>query len=129
MPLPKNPRLSPVARTLRKQMTKQEKRLWYDFLRGYEVQFKRQKVIGKFIVDFYCHSAQLAVEIDGGQHFNAANLQKDIERTKMLNSYGIEVLRFTNDEIDNNFFEVCRRIVEKVEDRSAFPSGEGARTR
>jgi len=96
-------------------MTKQERHLWYDFLRDFEVQFYRQKVIGKFIVDFYCHSAKLAVEIDGGQHFDAANLQMDIQRTKMLNSYGIEVLRFTNAEIENNFHEVCAKIKEKVE--------------
>jgi len=115
MPLPKNPQLSPIARTLRKRMTKQEKHLWYDFLRDFEVQFYRQKVIGKFIVDFYCHSAKLAVEIDGSQHFDAANLQKDIERTNMLNSFGIEVLRFSNDEIDNNFYEVCVKIKQKFE--------------
>jgi very-short-patch-repair endonuclease len=115
MPLPKNPRLSPVARNLRKRMTKQEKHLWYDFLRDFNVQFNRQKVIGKFIVDFYCHAAQLVVEIDGGQHFDPSRLQKDIERTKILNSCGIEVLRFTNDEIDNNFYEVCAKIKEKVE--------------
>jgi len=96
-------------------MTKQEKHLWYDFLRDYKVQFNRQKVIGKYIVDFYCHSAQLAVEIDGGQHFDTERMQKDIKRTKMLNSYGIKVLRFTNNEIDNNFFEVCMKIKEKVE--------------
>lgn len=115
MPLPKNPRLSPAARNLRKRMTKQEKHLWYDFLRDYKIPFNRQKVIGKFIVDFYSHSARLVVEVDGGQHFDAANLQNDIERAKILNSYGIEVLRFTNDEIDNNFFEVCMRIKEMVE--------------
>ncbi len=115
MPLPKNPHLSPLARNLRKQMTKQEKHLWYDFLRDYKVQFNRQKVIGKFIVDFYCHSAQIVVEVDGRQHFNATQLQHDIERTSILNSYGIEVLRFTNYEIDNNFFEVCMKIKEKVE--------------
>ena len=95
-------------------MTKQEKHLWYDFLRDFEVQFYRQKVIGKFIVDFYCHSALLAVEIDGGQHFDTDRMEKDIERTKILNSYGIEVLRITNSEIDNNFSEVCIKIKEKV---------------
>lgn len=115
MPLPKNPRLPAVARLLRKRMTKQEKHLWYDFLRTYEYQFNRQKVIDKFIVDFYCHSAQLVVEVDGGQHFDAVNLQKDIDRTMILSSYGIEVFRFTNYEIDNNFYEVCRKIKEKVE--------------
>jgi very-short-patch-repair endonuclease len=115
MPLPRNPRLSSLARALRKQMTKQEKRLWYDFLRTFPVQFNRQKVIDDFIVDFYCHSAHLVVELDGGQHFEPETFQKDIERTKRLNSLGLKVLRFTNNEVDHNFIEVCAAIQETVE--------------
>ena len=107
MPLPRNPRLSSLARALRKQMTKQEKRLWYDFLRTFPVQFNRQKVIDDFIVDFYCHSAHLVVELDGGQHFEP--------ETKRLNSLGLKVLRFTNNEVDHNFIEVCADIQETVE--------------
>ena len=115
MPLPRNPRLSSLARALRKQMTKQEKRLWYDFLRTFPVQFNRQKVIDDFIVDFYCHSAHLVVELDGGQHFEPETFQKDIERTKRLNSLGLKVLRFTNNEVDHNFIDVCATIQETVE--------------
>ena len=115
MPLPRNPRLSSLARALRKQMTKQEKHLWYDFLRTFPVQFNRQKVIDDFIVDFYCHSAHLVVELDGGQHFEPENFQKDLERTKRLNSLGLKVLRFTNNEVDHNFIEVCAAIQETVE--------------
>ena len=115
MPLPRNPRLSSLARALRKQMTKQEKHLWYDFLRTFPVQFNRQKVIDDFIVDFYCHSAHLVVELDGGQHFEPETFQKDIERTKRLNSLGLKVLRFTNNEVDHNFIEVCAAIQETVE--------------
>jgi very-short-patch-repair endonuclease len=126
MPLPKNSQLTPLSRTLRKQMTKQEKRLWYDFLRKYIVQFNRQKVIGKYIVDFYCHAARLVVEVDGGQHYEEINLQKDIERTKVLNSIGLEILRFTNYEIDNHFPEVCMRINAKVE-KSLLPGLEQQR--
>ncbi len=85
MPLPKNQALTPKAQKLRKEMTKQEKHLWYDFLRDFKFQFNRQKVIGKFIVDFYCHSAKLVIEIDGGQHFDDENLQKDNDRTSILN--------------------------------------------
>jgi very-short-patch-repair endonuclease len=115
MPLPRNPRLSSLARALRKQMTKQEKHLWYDFLRTFPVQFNRQKVIDDFIVDFYCHSAHLVVELDGGQHFEPETFQKDIERTKQLNSLGLKVLRFTNNEVDHNFIDVCAAIQETVE--------------
>lgn len=93
MPLPKNQALTSKAQKLRKEMTKQEEHLWYDFLRDFKFQFNRQKVIGKFIVDFYCHSAKLVIEIDGGQHFDDEILQKDNSRTSILNSYGLHVLR------------------------------------
>jgi len=115
MPLPKNQALTSKAQKLRKEMTKQEKHLWYDFLRDFKFQFNRQKVIGKFIVDFYCHSAKLVIEIDGGQHFDDEILQKDNSRTSILNSYGLHVLRFTNYEIDHNFCEVCSAIQEEIE--------------
>ena len=121
MPLPKNPRLTPLSRNLRKQLTKQEKHLWYDFLRTYKVQFNRQKVIDKYIVDFYCHTARLVIEVDGGQHYEEHNIQQDRERTELLNSLGLKVLRFSNYEIDNRFFDVCLKIEEKV--GSLLPSG------
>ncbi len=115
MSLPKNPSLTPVSQKLRKQMTRQEKHLWYDFLKDHPFQFNRQKVIGPFVVDFFCHFAKLVIEIDGGQHFDAERKQRDTERTNYLRSLGLEVMRFTNREIDHDFFEVCRVIQERVE--------------
>ena len=102
------------ARELRKNMTKQEKHLWYDFLSLYPVRVQRQKVIGSFIVDFYCHKAKLVIEIDGAQHYEEENKKYDIKRTQLLNEKGIEVLRFLNSEIDKNFKGVCECIDLKI---------------
>ena len=79
-----NPCLVPNAKQLRKNMTKEERHLWYDFLRQYPVRFQRQKVLGKYIVDFYCAKANLVVELDGSQHYEPNNIQKDEERTIFL---------------------------------------------
>ena len=79
-----NKKLVPNSRTLRKNMTKEERHLWYDFLRGYPVKFTRQKVIGPYIVDFYCPKADLVIELDGSQHFTEDGLQKDAQRTVFL---------------------------------------------
>jgi len=89
-------------------MTDQERKLWYCFLKDYPMRFLRQKVIDQFIVDFYCSSAKLVIELDGRQHEDAAGY--DDERTKILKRYGTNVIRFTNDEIDYNFKSVCDRI-------------------
>lgn len=91
-------------------MTKQERHLWYDFLRNFEIQFYRQKVIENYIVDFYCARAKVVVELDGGQHFEDADRSKDHRRDERLKSLGYEVFRFTNFEVDHNFFEVCAAI-------------------
>ena len=104
----------PFARELRKNMTKEEKRLWYDFLRIYPTKFIRQKTIGRYIVDFYCAEAQLAVELDGSQHFLDEQMVRDKERTAYLNEYGITVLRIPNNEIYCNFRGVCAYIDEAV---------------
>ena len=77
-----NKKLTPVAKKLRKNMKKEERRLWYDFLRGYPVRFLRQKVIGDYVVDFYCASAKLVVELDGSQHYEADGAAKDKVRTE-----------------------------------------------
>ena len=74
-----NKQLVPLAKQLRKEMTKEERHLWYDFLRGYPIRFSRQKVLGKYIADFY--SAKLVIELDGSQHYENDNMQKDTERT------------------------------------------------
>ena len=102
--------LVPLAKQLRKEMTKEERRLWYDFLRGYPVRFSRQKVLGKYIADFYSAKARLVIELDGSQHFEESNLAKDAERTAFLEAYGLRVIRIPNNEVNNNFQGVCEYI-------------------
>ena len=98
------------ARQLRKTMTKEERHLWYDFLRNYPVRFQRQKVLGRYIVDFYCAAAKLVVELDGSQHFEEAGLARDLQRTDYLEQYGLQVLHIANNDVMGNFPGVCRYI-------------------
>ena len=105
-----NKDLVPLAKQLRKEMTKEERRLWYDFLRGYPVLFSRQKVLGKYIADFYSAKARLVIELDGSQHFEESNLAKDAERTAFLETYGLRVIRIPNNEVNKNFQGVCEYI-------------------
>ena len=98
------------SQTLRKNMTKEERHLWYDFLRSYPVRFLRQKVIDDYVVDFYCHDARLIIELDGSQHFEENGIKKDIERTKFLEQYGFTIIRVPNNEIKHNFRGVCEYI-------------------
>ncbi|WP_297968235.1 endonuclease domain-containing protein [uncultured Anaerovibrio sp.] len=125
MSLAYNKKLIPIAKSLRENMTKQERHLWYDFLRQYSVRFQRQKVIDDYIVDFYCHKARLVIELDGSQHFLEEGNIKDRIRTDKLEKYGLEVLRFANNDIHDNFSGVCMAIDEKVRERvgSLRPSG------
>ena len=109
-----NKSLVNVGRMLRKNMTKEERHLWYDFLRGYSVRFIRQKIIGNYIVDFYCAKANLAIELNGSQHFDKISIAKDNERTKYLESQGLKVIRIPNNEVNNNFRGVCEFIDIKV---------------
>ena len=102
---------------LRKNMTSQERHLGYDFLRSYHPRFQRQKVIDRFIVDFYCAKALLAIEIDGSQHYTEDGRLYDADRTKALERYGVSVLRFTNDDIRQRFNEVCEMIHIAVQRR------------
>ena len=111
-----NMKLTPNARQLRKNMTKQECKLWYEFLRTLPCQFRRQKVIEKYIVDFYCAEKMIAIEIDGSQHYEEENVIKDAARTEFLNSKGVTVLRYTNLDIDKNFEGVCEDIYNRVID-------------
>lgn len=105
-----NKNLVPFAKQLRKEMTKEERHLWYDFLRSYPVRFSRQKVLGKYIVDFYSAEAKLVIELDGSQHFDEFAIKKDAERTSFLESYGLNVIRIPNNELNENFYEVCEYI-------------------
>ena len=110
-----NKKIVPVTRILRKNMTKEERHLWYDFLRNYPMRFSRQKILGKYIVDFYCAQANLIIELDGSQHYEEKNIQADIERTEYLESYGLQILRIPNSEINSNFYGVCEYIDKVVQ--------------
>ena len=115
--LPRAKGLKRNSQELRKGATKQERRLWYEYLKTHSVQFHRQKVIGRYIVDFYCHRAKLAVELDGSQHYEPESMNKDSERTAYLDTLGIRVLRFPNSDVDRDFEGVCARIDMELNER------------
>ena len=115
--LPRNKKLKGFSRALRNNATEQENRLWYQFLRKYPVRFNRQRVIGDYIVDFYCDKAKLIVELDGSQHFEKTGKAKDTERDAYLESLSLKVLRFSNSDINENFYEVCTVIDNIVQER------------
>ena len=108
----------PLAKTLRKNMTPWERKLWYEYLRNYPVRFQRQKAIGDYIADFYCAKAQLVIELDGGGHYTAEQTEKDALRTKTLEAMNLTVLRISNSEIDCNFSGVCDAIDLTVQNLS-----------
>lgn len=113
-----NKQLVPLAKRLRKEMTKEERHLWYDFLRTYPVRFSRQKVLGKYIVDFYSAAAKLVIELDGSQHYEDENMKNDAARTAFLEDYGLTVIRIANNEINVNFQGVCAYIDSLVKQAS-----------
>ena len=102
---------------MRKEMTLQEKRLWYDFLCDYPVRFQWQKTINSFIADFYCYQARLIIEVYGTQHHTNQGKAYDLERSAILDRYGLKVIRFTNQEIDRQFMTVCAKIDRTVHER------------
>ena len=106
-----------LARELRKNMTPWEKKLWYQFLRTYPVRFQRQKLIGNYILDFYCAKAKLAIELDGEEHHTPKSLAYDDNRTAYLEKEGLFVLRFSNKEADSCFSGICEVIDREVKRR------------
>ena len=112
-----NRKLVPLARNLRKEMTKEERKLWYQFLRQYPVRFYRQKVLGRYIADFYCAKAKLVIELDGSQHYEEQGQEKDAFRTQYLEGYELEVLRIANNQLTENFEGVCTYIDWVVKQR------------
>ena len=114
-----------LAKNLRKNATREEKHLWYDFLSKYEIRFQRQKTIDDFIADFYCHKAKLIIEIDGSQHYTKEGSQKDEFRTEILKGYDLKVIRFTNRQITTNFRGVCEYIDAAV--KASLREGGGPR--
>ena len=110
-----NKNLVESAKFLRNNMTKEEKHLWYDFLQKCPTRFLRQKVLGKYIADFYSAKAKLVIELDGSQHFKKENREYDEKRTKFLEEYGLKIIRIPNGEINNNFEGICRYLNEQIE--------------
>ena len=118
----RNDNLLLLARNLRKNMTKEERHLWYDFPNDYPIRFRRQEIAESYILDFYCDKARLAVEIDGAQHYeDEEKLEYDNKRTERLREIGIDIIRFPNGDINKSFESVCRIISEAVNYRIENP--------
>ena len=125
-----NKKLTPNAKNLRKNMTKEERHLWYDFLKTLPITIHRQKVIGNYIVDFYCASAKIVIELDGSQHYKDKGLESDVIRDEYLKSLGLRVLRYSNLDVNKNFEGVCMHILKYIPTSSTAsgppsPQGEG----
>ena len=126
-----NLKLTANAQTLRRNMTKEERHLWYDFLKTLPTVFNRQKVFGNYILDFYCASAKLVIEVDGSQHYEEEGQRADGERDYWLMEQGLTVLRYSNYDIHSNFDGVCEDILRHINTSSASrcsapsPQGEG----
>lgn len=114
-----NTKLRESANYLRQNMTPQERKLWFCFLRDYPIKFYNQRVIDKFVVDFYCSRAKLVIEVDGSQHYTQEGAAHDRERTAILSKHELKVLRFSNLEIDRDFQAVCEMIHQTVEEQIA----------
>ena len=96
-------------------MTKQECRLWFDFLRSLPQTVRRQKVFGSYIVDFYIASKKLVIELDGSQHYENAEKNYDEHRDSYLKDLGLTVLRYANSDVDKNFGGVCEDILQHLD--------------
>ena len=115
--LPKGKTAKKNAKLLRKNMTAEERHLWYDYLKDCPYTFHRQYVALDYILDFFCPSARLGVELDGSQHYEPEKMLDDARRTAELNTYGIEVLRYTNADIKHRFNSVCEDIYNRTKSR------------
>ena len=117
-----NAELTKLAQHLRKNMTKEERRLWYDFLRLQPLNFNRQKVIDRYIVDFYCAQAKLVIELDGSQHCEEDGRAKDAERDAYLRGLGLTVCRYSNLDVMRNCEGVCTDIMQHI--KRYLPDGK-----
>ncbi|AFY57705.1 hypothetical protein Riv7116_5323 [Rivularia sp. PCC 7116] len=108
--LPYNQKLVEKAKELRKNMTPAERKLWNNYLKMLKIRFLRQRPIDNFIVDFYCANLKIVIEIDGESHFTDEAKNYDEQRTSVLEGYGLQVIRFTNEEVFKNFEGVCESI-------------------
>lgn len=118
MPIPRNSKLRFNAQSLRKEMTPQERKLWFQFLKRLSVTVNRQKVIGYYIVDFYCHAAKTVIELDGSQHYENEGLEYDRDRDAYLTGLGLNVLRYSNRDIVERFQGVCEDILRRLEEKT-----------
>ena len=114
----RNSSLTQNSQELRKNMTKEEKHLWYDFLKNSGWSVKRQKIVGHYIVDFCISDANIIIELDGSQHYEKEAREYDQKRDEFLASFGYIVLRYTNTDVNKNFYGVCRDILKHVERRT-----------
>ena len=114
MNLPRNKNLKQLSQRMRKNMTTQERHLWFDFLWKYPVKIYKQRIIGNYIVDFYCCKAKLVIELDGGHHYEKEYEEHDKHRTEYLNSLGLKVIRFSNRDVDSNFHSICNEIDKEI---------------
>ena len=114
-----NSKLTPNAKILRKNMTKEERHLWYDFLKLLPITVNRQKVVGNYIVDFYCAEAKLVIELDGSQHFENQGRNNDKIRDSYLEKLGLKILRYSNSDVNRNFSGVCEDILKNISTSSA----------
>ena len=113
----RNSSLTGFAQTLRKKMTPEEKHLWYDYLKYLPLTIHRQKVLGNYIADFYIAEAKIVIELDGAQHFEPSHAERDRERDAYMDSFGILVLRYTNEYVNRYFSDLCDDIHNHIEDR------------
>ena len=121
MTIPKDNSQSENARRLCREMTPHERKPWYLFLRKYPVKIYKQRIFGRFIVDFYCASAKVVIEVDGSQHYEPQGMAYDAEHSAFLSALNLEVLRFSNRDIDRDFRGVCEQIDIAIQNRLQDP--------
>ena len=109
-----NKKLVPNSQKLRKAMTKEERHLWYDFFKTLPISVNRQKVIGRYIVDFYCATAKTVIELDGSQHYETQSMLQDKVRDDYLRGLGITVLRYSNYDVNTHFKDICEDIFNHI---------------
>ena len=117
-----NEKLTGLAKGLRRNMTREERHLWYDFLKTLPIMVHRQKVIGNYIVDFYVAEKQTVIELDGSQHYYPEGRERDCCRDKYLESLGIRILRYSNRDVNLQFESVCEDIWQKLKVDGTKPS-------
>ncbi len=112
-----SPEIRRNSQALRKSMTKEERHLWYDFLKTYPIPIHRQYAFGNYIVDFYCHKAKLVIELDGSQHCTPEGIEYDQKRTDYLQSKGLYVVRVSNLDVMHQFRAVCDMLDAVIRER------------